>query len=62
MHRAKEQASLPRRVLARTLADEILKVAVGGDDLGPTTVTTGGKADMTNGSSDNDGPHIPPPI
>lgn len=62
MHRAKEQASLPGRVLARTLADEILKVAVGGDDFGPTTVTTGGKSDMTNGPSDNDGPHIPPPV
>jgi hypothetical protein len=55
-----ERVDLPGRILARTLADEILSLAVGGT-FGPTTIATGGNSDMTNGTGDNDGPHVPPP-
>ena len=55
-----EKASLPGRILARTLADEILNVPAGG--VGPTTVATNGNSDITNQDGDNDGPHVPPPV
>lgn len=48
------------RILARRLADELMNIPAGG--LGPTTTATNGGEDITNGTSDNDGPHVPPPI
>jgi hypothetical protein len=51
---------VPGRVLARLLADELIKASVGG--VGNTTTATGGNTDITNGTDDNDGPHVPPPI
>lgn len=56
----RDQQTVPGRILARLLADEIMNVPVGG--LGPTTVSTFNNTDMTNGDSDNDGPHVPPPV
>ena len=48
------------RVLARLLADELMNVPAGG--FGPTSKATNGSSDITNGTDDNDGPHVPPPI
>ena len=48
------------RILARVLADELLKNRVTGA-VGPTTVATMVDKDITNGDTDNDGPHQPPP-
>jgi hypothetical protein len=61
MHKTKDREKPPvqGRVLARLLADELMNVPVGG--LGPTTVATNNNTDITNGTSDNDGPHVPPP-
>jgi hypothetical protein len=56
----REQPPVQGRVLARVLADEILRIPGGG--LGPTTVVTGDNEDMTNQKNDNDGPHVPPPV
>lgn len=46
-----------RRVLARSLAEELARV-YGGNDTGPTSVATGepGDRDITNLKADNDGP------
>ena len=62
MHKTKNRQQHPAqgRVLARILADEILKVPGGG--VGPTTVVTGNNDDITNQTKDNDGPHVPPPV
>jgi hypothetical protein len=56
----RDKHPVPGRILARLLADELMAVLAGG--VGPTTIATSGGTDITNGDSDNDGPHVPPPI
>lgn len=60
MRKTKDGDQVQGRVLARVLADEILNVPAGG--FGSTTVVTGDNEDITNQASDNDGPHVPPPV
>jgi hypothetical protein len=56
----REEKPVQGRILARLLADELLNVSAG--SVGPTTKATNGGSDITNGDTDNDGPHVPPPI
>lgn len=60
MQKRKDLGGEPQpRVLARVLAEQLCNI-VGGHDTGPTSrlsILADGRKDITNGESDNDGPH-----